>query len=195
MAEAVGLRELGKQRRVEQILAATRDLLREDPDRPLSVERIAARAQVAPATVFNLVGTRERIWAALMDQALAAAQTRIAGLPELEPRERTRRVVAEHVRAIVGDPAVNRLALAEWSKSGRLLRRDGARDVAESLRAAQAAGILAADADVDELAALLATGCTGALHQWAAGMIGDRAAYRRCDGFVDLVFAAGRPGT
>lgn len=193
MPDAVGLRELGKRRRVEQILAATRDLLREDPERPLSVERIADRAQVAPATVFNLVGTRERIWAALMDQALAAAQTRIAGLPELAPRERTRRVVAEYMRAIVGDAAVNRLALAHWSESGRLLRRDGARDVAESLRAAQDAGVLAADADVDELAALLATGCTGALHQWAAGMIGDRAAYRRCEGFVELVFAAARP--
>ncbi len=191
MAEAVGLRELGKRRRVDQILAAARDLLRAEPDRSLSVERIAARAQVSPATVFNLVGTRERIWAALMDQTLAAAQLRVDALPELEPRARAERVVAEYARAITSDPDVNRIALAHWSESGRLLRRDGSREVAACLRAAREAGTLTPGADPDALATLLATGCVGALHQWSAGMISDRAVAQRCRGFVDLVFAAG----
>jgi AcrR family transcriptional regulator len=191
LAETAGLRELGKRRRTEQILAATRDLLREGPERPLAVERIAERAQVAPATVFNLVGTREQIWAALMDQATAAAQTRIDALPDLEPRERADRVVTEYVRAITSDAAVNRIALAHWAESGRLLRRDGTRDLVESLESAQAAGALRADADVGELGALVATGCTGALHQWAAGMIGNALLLKRCRAMVDLAFAAG----
>ena len=68
---ATGLRERGKQRRTEQILAAARELLRESPDKALTVERIAARAEVSAPTVFNLIGRRERIWAALADKGLA----------------------------------------------------------------------------------------------------------------------------
>lgn len=190
MAEPTGLRERGKRRRAEQILTAARDLLRENPERPLSVERIANRAQVAPATVFNLIGTRERIWAGLVDQVLAAAQTRVDGLPELEPQARARRVVAEYVRTFTADPEVNRLALAHWSESGRLLRRDGIIEIVACLRNAQEAGTLRADVDVKELGAVVATGCSGALHQWAAGMIGARVAVGRCQALVDLAFDA-----
>jgi AcrR family transcriptional regulator len=190
LAEAIGLREQGKQRRTEQILAAARDLLREEPGRMLSVDRIADRAQVAPATVFNLVGTREQIWAALMDQLLVAAQTRVDALPELTPRERARRVVTEYVRVFTADATVTRVALAHWSESGRLLRGDGTPELVACLRAAQDEGTLRADADVAELGALVATGCTGALHQWAAGMIGSGLVLKRCRAMVDLAFDA-----
>jgi AcrR family transcriptional regulator len=39
-----GSRERGKQRRIERILDAALELLREDPDENLTVERTAARA-------------------------------------------------------------------------------------------------------------------------------------------------------
>jgi AcrR family transcriptional regulator len=158
------------------------------------VERIATRAQVSPATVFNLVGTRERIWAALVDQALAAAQTRIDALPERDPQERARRIATEHVRAITSDPAVHRVVLSHWTESGRLLRRDGTPAIVDCLRTAQVAGTIRADADVAELGALIASGCLGALHQWAGGMIGDRLVLTRCRAMVDLAFAAARAG-
>ena len=61
-----GLRERNRERRIAQILEATRELLREAPHESPSVERIAQRAEVAPATVFNLIGPRESIWAALV---------------------------------------------------------------------------------------------------------------------------------
>jgi len=52
-----GLRERGKRRRTERILDAGLDLLREDPQGNLTVERIADRAEVSPMTVFNLWAT------------------------------------------------------------------------------------------------------------------------------------------
>jgi len=37
---------------------------------------------------------------------------------------------------------------------------------------------------------MIAVACTGAVHQWAAGLIDDRTFKRRCRTAVDLVFAA-----
>lgn len=57
-----GLREQHKARRRMRILEATRELLRHGPDSVISAERIAERAEVAPATVYNLIGPRDKIW-------------------------------------------------------------------------------------------------------------------------------------
>ncbi|MGA4844968.1 TetR/AcrR family transcriptional regulator [Streptomyces sp. G5(2025)] len=60
-----GLREHHKAQRRARILDATRELLRESPESVISTERIAERAAVAPATVYNLIGPREKVWEAL----------------------------------------------------------------------------------------------------------------------------------
>ena len=67
--QAEGLRERNKRTRTGRILQATRELLRERDAQTLTLEQIADRAEVAPGTVFNLVGPRERLFAALIDQA------------------------------------------------------------------------------------------------------------------------------
>lgn len=189
---ASGLRERNKARRAQQILDATRELIRSDPDRSPTVEEIAARAEVAPATVFNLVGPRERIWAALADEALAEAHERIAAHPkEADPHQSARLIVATTLDVLLADAAVYRHALAHWSESGKLLERDPTSELRDCLIAARDAGILAADLDLGALARIVATTCTGAMHQWAAGLIGERALRQRCVAAVDLVFAAG----
>src|SRR5271165_5207429 len=85
-AAAEGLRARGKRQRRQRILDAARELLHEDPDQGLTVPRIAERADVSPATVFNLVGPRERIWAALADHALGGVD--YSSLPSEDPHER-----------------------------------------------------------------------------------------------------------
>ena len=77
----VGLRERRKLRRVDRILQAARDLLREGGGDVPTVEQVAERAEVATATVFNLVGTRENLWAALANEALAELEERVKALP------------------------------------------------------------------------------------------------------------------
>jgi AcrR family transcriptional regulator len=185
-----GLRERSKRRRAERILLATRELLREDPERSPGVEQIAGRAEVAPATVFNLIGTRERIWAALAEQALAELEHGLADLSDTDPREHARRMVEATVEVIRGDAPVYRAVLAHWNESGRLLRRDPTGELAACLQVAARAGDLRTDLDLQQLAELISVGCTGAVHQWAARLIDDGTLLARCLGTVDLAFAA-----
>ena len=56
-----GLREKNKAKRRAAILDAAVELLNVHPWHEVPNEQIAARAEVAPATVYNLVGTRERL--------------------------------------------------------------------------------------------------------------------------------------
>ena len=58
-------RERGKRRRTGEILTAARELLNELPAEEVTASRIAARAGVAPMTIFNLIGTRDDLWAAI----------------------------------------------------------------------------------------------------------------------------------
>src|SRR5271170_2013083 len=93
-APATGLRERHKQQRRERILEAIRKLLRECPDEAPTVERIAELADLSPATVFNLVGPRERQWAALSDELLRELDACLAlATEEEDPREQARGIV------------------------------------------------------------------------------------------------------
>jgi AcrR family transcriptional regulator len=185
-----GLRERNKRRRVKQILTATRELIREHPDEAPTVEAIAARAEVAPATIFNLIGPRPRIWAAIADEALAEAERRMAELSDADPYRRARHITTTTLDVLLEDPAVQRYVLSHWAESGRLLRRDPRRELLASLREAQKRKSLPRDADLRALAESISTACTGALHQWAAGLISEAALRRRCTLSVDLAFAA-----
>ena len=185
-----GLRERNKQRRAQEILEATRELLRHDPGQTPTVEAIAARASVAPATVFNLIGPREQIWATIANEAVSEVHERLTAYSELEPHARARQIATTTLDVLLADAAVHRHVLAHWSQSGRLLRNDPTREVLVCLEAAREAGTVRADVDLDALADVVAAACLGALHQWAGGLIGERKLRQRCARVVDVVFAA-----
>jgi AcrR family transcriptional regulator len=185
------LRERNKVERTERILAAARELLREGAGQNLTVERIAERARVAPMTVFNLVGTREQIWAALADRVLEDLD--ISTLPVEDPHERARAMVDAVMAAVCGDAPVFRALLAGWSQSGRVLQRDPTDELVACLRSAADSGAIAPDLDVRRIGELISAGLIGVVHQWAAGLISDRALRNRSRDIVDLAFAAARP--
>src|SRR4029077_12321730 len=135
-----GLRERNRRRRVSQILEATRELLREHPHESPSVERIAQPAYVAPATVFNLIGPREKIWAALIDEMLAQIDADPPAVDETDPLARAHAIVVAVVDTICADAAVYRHVLTHWTESGRLLRRDPTPQLVACLRAAAEQG-------------------------------------------------------
>ena len=54
-----GLRERNKAKRREAIVDSALALLRQHELHEVSIERVAAGAEVSPATVYNLVGGRE----------------------------------------------------------------------------------------------------------------------------------------
>ncbi|MBZ4318686.1 TetR/AcrR family transcriptional regulator [Streptomyces huiliensis] len=191
-----GLRERSKAQRRARILDATRELLRENPESVISAERIARRAGVAPATVYNLIGPRDRIWEALaagfMDrlERRLAAPARAAAEEAAEGALDPRRVVEATVRLFVSDPVVSRRMVREWEASGLVFRRSPLTQLGRALADARARGLLRADVDTDALAAAVSTSCVGALHQWVAGLIDDDRFLARAVFALDVALAA-----
>ncbi len=187
----VGLRERHKQQRRERILEAIRQLLREAPEETPTVERIAELADLSPATVFNLVGPRERQWAALSEALVGELDERLGATADDDPRDEARRIAVETAEVFIADPAVTRHLLNRWGEGGALLQENPVPLLRAALRRGQEAGMLRPDIQVEALAGHVATACGGALRQWAAGQISDAAFRKRVRFAVDVAFAAG----
>lgn len=181
-----GLREQHKARRRSRIVEAVRELLREGPESGVSVERIAERAEVAPATVYNLIGPRERIWEALAAGFMEELERRLAGLGAGDPHV----VVRTTVQLFVADPVVSRRMVRAWEESGLVLDRSPLVQLREAMEEARAQGLLRADVDIDALAAVVGTACVGALHQWVAALIDDDRFLSRALFALDVALAA-----
>ncbi|MEU9087295.1 TetR/AcrR family transcriptional regulator [Streptomyces sp. NPDC048357] len=164
-----GLREQHKARRRLRILDATRELLRESPESVISTERIAERAEVSPATVYNLIGPREKVWVALADGFTDELEGRLTELGAGDPQE----VVRSTVRLFVADPVVSRRMVRGWEESGLVLDRSPLVQLRRAMADARTRGVLRADVDTDALAAVVSTACVGALHRWVAALIDD----------------------
>jgi AcrR family transcriptional regulator len=190
-APAVGLRERHKQQRRERILEAIRELLRECPEEAPTVQRIAELADLSPATVFNLVGPRERQWAALSDALLRELDACLVFATDGDPREQARRIVGETADLFIADPAVSRHLINSGGHSGALLQENPIPQLRGALRRGQATGMLSPDLHVEALVGHIATAAGGALRQWASGQISDAAFRTRVRFAVDVVFAAG----
>jgi AcrR family transcriptional regulator len=189
-APTTGLRERHKQERRNRILEAIRELLRECPGQTPTVERIAELADLSPATVFNLVGRRERQWAALCDTLLEELDARLAFAADEDPREQAHRIVGETAELLIADAAVFRHLLNSWERSGPLLQDNPVPRLRAALRRGQETGMLRPEVHVEALVGHIATAAGGALRHWAAGSISDSAFRRRVHFAVDVVFAA-----
>jgi AcrR family transcriptional regulator len=188
----LGLRERGKQQRKERILDAALELLREDPEQALTVERIAERADVAPMTVYNLVGSRDQMIRALADRALKDLDFGAIAAPD--PQERARRIVGAAVRRLRADAMVFRALLSAWGQGGLILEHDPTALLTECLRDAAAAGDIPPGVDLKLHGQVMATGFVGAIQEWTSGVISDRVFATRSRAVVDIVFAAARSG-
>jgi AcrR family transcriptional regulator len=188
-----GLRERSKLARRARILDALRELLREAPDAAITTDQIAARAGVAPATVYNLIGQRDKIWEALAGWFMDELERRIPETGAVLPQDRAREIVSATVELFLEDPVVSRRMLREWEDSGLVLDRTPLAHVRGALEDARADGVLHSDADVRMLASVIGAACVGALHQWAAGLIDEERFRTRALQALDVAMAAGRP--
>jgi AcrR family transcriptional regulator len=186
-----GLRERHKRRRRTRILDAVGELLRENPQAGISTERIAQRAEVAPATVYNLIGTREKIWGALASWFMDELEGRLARSHARDAEGRAREVIRRTVELFVEDPVVSRSMLRGWEESGLVLDRTPLAHLRAALEDAQTHGVLRSEVDVGALAGVVGTACLGALHQWAAGLIDDGRFRARALQALDVAVAAG----
>jgi AcrR family transcriptional regulator len=184
----LGLRERNKLQRTDRILAAALELLRDDPESSPTVERIAARAHVAPMTVFNLVGNWDQIWSALADRALEGLD--VGSIQADDPHQRASQIVDAVVSTIVADPAVFRALLSRWSAAGRVLEHDPTDALTSCLQEAADRGMLARGVNVRRYGEVIATGLLGTIHLWTAGILSDTGLRSRAREIVDVVFAA-----
>lgn len=176
----LGLRERGKQQRATRIVKAARDLLRDNPIEVVTVERIAALAEVSGPTVFNLIGRRERLWSAIVNEALGECD--LGGPSDTETgAEAAQRIVGSIADMVCGDAPVFKALVAHWAEAARPMSNNpavGLRLCFEKSRVADSA--LHAD--------MVTAGVIGLIHQWAAGMINDDDLRQRGDYLVAMAF-------
>jgi AcrR family transcriptional regulator len=187
--EPLGLRERSKRQRTERILTAALELLRDDPESNPTVERIAAKADVAPMTVFNLVGNWDQIWSALAD--LALQELDVLSIREDDPHARATQIVDAVVSTLCADPRVFRALLSRWSVTGRVLEHDPTDGLVACFQEAADRGILREGVSARRYGELIATGLLGTIHLWTAGLLNDRGLRDRAQEMVDVVFLAG----
>ena len=186
-----GLRERGKLRRIERILEAGLELLREDPEQNLTIERLAERAEVAPMTVYNLIGGRDQLWTALVDRALKRLDIDVAAA---DPQDRARRIVGAYVDTLRADPLVFRALFSGWTNASRTIIRDPTAALTACLEEAAALGQIDPAVDIREHGEIMSSALLGSTHLWTAGLLSDRRFAARTKALVDLVFAAARFG-
>jgi len=188
----VGRRELNKQRRRARILDAAADLLAQQPHEAVTLERIACRAEVAEMTIFNLIGNRAQIWAALAERALAEVD--LVAVHADDPHERAVLIVESVMRVLIAEPHVFRAVLRSWTAGARVVLGDPMRVLVNCFAAAVQRGSVVPDLDVRAAAELLSAALLGVAHEWAAEAITDCALSSRARDMVDIAFAAARPG-
>ena len=172
-----------KRRRRKRILEAARELLREDPDRGFTLPQLAERAGVAQATVFNLVGSRKAVWAAVTDDVLGGLDFAVQ---QTDPYQRARGIVDVVVDVIEEDPRVTRALILGWTDSGPALRSDPTHAFIRCF-------VEISDGATDKarhLGELMSTALIGGIHQWAAGAITTAQLRARLHLLIDALHAA-----
>lgn len=172
-----GLRERNKAKRRNAILDATLELLRSLPLAEVSIERIAAVAEVAPATVYNLVGSREELLLACVDRVVEQLVDALVQIdPTDDPIAAATAVVEQSSEAFIADGHAFRQiigALRDVTGTGSALAIDPAQLQVAAMRAAQHRGLLRADIDPAAVGRQIYLSYNGALFAWAAQRLTD----------------------
>lgn len=167
----MALRERGKARRHAEIVAAASSLWREHGIESVSLNQIAAAAEVSPQTVYNLIGGLDAIGFAVIKLALdrldaVLSETSVSGIDLVLEAART---AAE---LFMRDAKLYRQLLVRVPRvlfDGTHLGRDVAQIQILAVTDAQRAGAISADVDPDRLSRAIYTGYLGALYDWACG--------------------------
>ena len=176
-AAGTGLRERNKAKRRDAILDGTLDLLRSAPLAEVSIERIAARAEVAPATVYNLVGSREQLLLACVDRVIERLVDALVQIhPADDPIAAASAIVERSSEAFIADGDAFRQIISAVGGSpdrGSQLAFDPAQLQIVAMRAARQAGLLRRDVDPAAVGRQIYLSYNGALFAWAGRLLTD----------------------
>ncbi len=170
-----GLRDANKAKRREAILDATVALFSERPSDQVTTEEIAEQAGVAPATVYNLIGTRDDVVRAVVARILAQLAESLAELDPTDPIAAAELVVDQTVQAFVADSTAFRqiVRLAPKASGAGNDLVDPSEFQVVAMRGAQRLGILRADIDAAGIARQIYVSYVGAMNLWSTGRLDD----------------------
>lgn len=177
------LRSRGKARRVADIVAAASELWRQDGIESVSLNQIAAAAEVAPQTIYNLIGGIDAIGFAVLKVALARMDAEIAA-SSLTGVKLAVEASCISARVFTTDAQLYRQVLVRVPQAlfnGTHLGRDTADVSINAIVQAQSNGEVVSTVDPDWLGRSIHINYLGALYDWACGDSGDVDFIRRAE--------------
>jgi AcrR family transcriptional regulator len=173
----VSQREQAKERRRRRILDAASHLVETDGLDGVTMRRLAERAGVSYATVYNLVGAKEDVLVAVLRAGLEDLADKLAALESGDPLQRAEAMVTGMVEHFVARPALYQPLLqavhepAAGARGLPIRLRTIARHEA-LIREAIDQGLLRDELDPHVLARHITLAVNGAIRRWAAGEMG-----------------------
>ena len=170
-------REQSKARRRDAILDAAITLLGVRDSHEVTTEEIADMAGVAPATVYNLVGTRDDLVHAIVARVLddlAESLTALAADEPPDPIAAAFLVVDQTVHAFTTHSAAFRRIIALAQATARPERiQDPSNLQVKAMQAAQSMCIIRDDVDAAALGRQIFVSYSGALSLWSKDRLDD----------------------
>ena len=173
----LALRARGKARRCAEIVAAASRLWREHEIDKVPLSQIAAEAQVAPQTIYNLIGGLDAIGLAVVNGALDRIEAALSGVAAtgVDLALESARISSQ---LYIDDAGLYRQVLVRIPRvlfEGTHLGRDPAELVILAMTQAQDAGQIAMAVDPGRLGRTIYSNYLGAIYDWACGDASDAA--------------------
>lgn len=173
-----GLRERNKSKRRAAILDATVSLLREREFGEVTIEEVAALAEVSPHTVYNLIGPRDELVYALMGRVVRHMATTAphADAGADDPAEALRALTEHTIDALTEESDAHRAllravsGLPRWPANGR----EPLVIYERAARLLHDAGVLRRGITYRVVARQTILGMYGAMTAWARGQTDER---------------------
>jgi AcrR family transcriptional regulator len=183
------LREINCESRRQRILESARRLIVKGGMRAVTMRRLARDADLSVTTLYNLIGGREKIVAALVGDAIDRMDEVLAREAPLEdPLERCRAVVTVSIEYVVQNESIFRpfaLSISQDTTDKTPKASEASRHVSNrasgmqslAIREAISQGLLIDLLDPDHLGSQIYHGWEAAFFQWGRGLV-DEAGFR-----------------
>lgn len=169
------LRERGKEKRRQEVLAAASSLWRERGVEAVGLPEIAATAEVSLQTVYNLIGGIDALKVAVAEQHLARLERAVEGALETGlARSRLRAITSAHL--LIDDAELHRglfVGIPQALFDGARLSRHGSELQHAALTEARRLGEIAPRTDLAAVALQIHLQFVGGLMAWACGTLDD----------------------
>ena len=189
-------RELSKAERRQRIVEAATSLLRENGFDGVSMLQIADRADVSPATVYNLFQTKAAVLQQVFDSDLSEYERLVEAARARDALDRIFKAVDVAAALYRGDPGFYR-AMAQLHRGSAPRPAIAEPRIGfwqRMVAAAQADGRLLLSADPQLLGVTLSQTIRGAFSEWAGGVISaERLAEETAYGFALALLAYAAP--